>query len=115
MSGLIEDVVRNLVPLRPPGGLAAVDARDVGAVIAAAMEPGRGARRYVAAAGGLTLADIIGTARRLTGRRLPGLAAPRPVEESLVDTLRWLCASGRVSRRVAGRLTSEPPATLQEA
>jgi len=50
-------------------------------VHAAAFERGRGARRYLASAGNLSLADFVAEARRLTGRRLP--TAPVPTRLAL--------------------------------
>jgi nucleoside-diphosphate-sugar epimerase len=73
---LVRDVVRGLIPLAPRGSVPFVDVRDVAAVHAALFEPGRGARRYLVMAENLSLEDLIATARRVTGRRLPSVRIP---------------------------------------
>ena len=70
------DVIRGLIPMRPSGATPAVDVRDVAAVHAAVFELGRGPRGYIAAAELLTLADMVAVARRVTGRRIPGVPIP---------------------------------------
>jgi nucleoside-diphosphate-sugar epimerase len=76
---LAYDVLRGRAPFLPPGSTAVVDVRDVAAVHAAVLEPGRGPRRYLASAGNLSLGDFVAEARRLTGRRLPAVRVPGPL------------------------------------
>ena len=70
------DVIRGLIPMHPPGATPCVDVRDVAAVHAALFEPGRGPRRYIAAADVVSIDDLAAVARRVTGRRIPGVPIP---------------------------------------
>ena len=72
----LRDVVRGLYPMFPTGGFHAVDVRDVAAVVAAAFAPGRGPRRYVVPGSYVDTPAMIGTLRRITGRRLPYVQIP---------------------------------------
>src|SRR5262245_58004659 len=137
------------------GGMHIADVRDVAAVLAAVMMPGRGPRRYMAAGHYITMPDLIHALADLTGRpirfailpawflaafgraadlvqrrvktRLPwdgegiwvmncaarcddsktrsefGLE-PRPLRETLVDTVQWLVETDHLTPRQAGRL-----------
>jgi dihydroflavonol-4-reductase len=73
------DVLRGRIPWRMRGATPTADVRDVAAVHAAVLEPGRGPRRYLVSAGSLSLQDLRAEARRLTGRRIPALPLPGPV------------------------------------
>jgi len=53
-----------------PGGIPIVDVRDLAALHLAAMEPGRGPRRYMAGGSFLNTAELTDTLNELTGRRL---------------------------------------------
>jgi len=71
-------VKRGIIPVTP-GGMPVVDARDLAAVHAAALEPGQGPRRYMIGGTFLNnaeLADIIGS---LTGRAMRKVYIPGPV------------------------------------
>jgi nucleoside-diphosphate-sugar epimerase len=149
------NVLKNRYPIVMRGGMHIADVRDVAAVLAAVMTPGRGARRYMVAGDYVSMPDLIRTLADLTGRRirfatLPGwfLAAfgraadlvqrrvrmrlpwdgegiwvmncaarcddsktrsefgiePRPLGETLTDTVQWLVEIGRLTPREAGRL-----------
>lgn len=76
MVGYTREIIANRLPTLPPGTTPAVDVRDVAAVIAAALQPGRGPRRYLAVGGDLSLRDLAGAARQLTGRRIPTVPIP---------------------------------------
>ena len=64
------------LPALPPGIAPISDVRDVAAVHAALMAPGRGGRRDVASGENLPIVEIVRTAVRVTGRRLPVVAVP---------------------------------------
>ena len=64
------------LPALPPGIAPVSDVRDVAAVHAALMAPGRGGRRHVASGENLPLVEIMRTAVRVTGRRRPLVAVP---------------------------------------
>jgi nucleoside-diphosphate-sugar epimerase len=149
------NVLKNRYPIVMRGGMHIADVRDVAAVLAAVMTPGRGARRYMVAGDYISMPDLIRTLADLTGRRirfatLPPwfLAAfgrtadlvqrrvktrlpwdaegiwvmncaarcddsktrsefaiePRPLGETLTDTVQWLVEIGRLTPREAGRL-----------
>lgn len=53
-----------------------IDVRDVAAIHAAAMEPGRGPRRYMCAGYFVTMNELAARLRTLTGRRVPVIPAP---------------------------------------
>ena len=55
------------------GGIDVIDVRDLAAVLAAIVEPGRGPRRYTAGGRLVTLTELGAIIRRLTGRRFPVL------------------------------------------
>jgi len=128
---LAAKVLRYRYPVGPPGGMHIVDVREVADVLAAVMEPGRGPRSYLAAGHYATMPAIIAALANLTGRRLRfmtflawfmaafGRAAarcdgsktrdelllePRPLAETLTDTIRWLARAGHLTARQAGRL-----------
>lgn len=158
--------LRGLFPLVAPGRMWLSDVRDVAALHAALLAPGRGPRRYVAPGHALSLRAQSQLLGRLTGRHLPALEmpprvllpftrtlgtlqrplkahypadaegawmclrnpevdaapatrelgiAPRPIEESFADTVRWLYAQGRISRRQAGRLAMQGEAPRPRA
>jgi nucleoside-diphosphate-sugar epimerase len=154
---LAANVLKNRYPIIMRGGMHIADVRDLAAVLAAVMEPGRGPRSYLVAGHYISLPDLIGALADLSGRRirfvtLPrwflgafGRAAdvaqrrlnarlpwqgegiwvmncvarcddsstretfglePRPLSETLEDTVRWLLESGRLTPREAGRLAA---------
>src|SRR6266487_723960 len=154
---LATNVLRKRYPIVMPGGMHIADVRDVAAVLAAVMEPGRGPRSYMVAGQYISMPDLIRTLADLSGRRirfatLPAwfLAAfgravdvaqrrmktrlpwqgegiwvmncaahcddsqtrselglePRPLSETLTDTVRWLVEVGHLRPAEAGRLAA---------
>lgn len=75
-SELLTWTARGMFPIWPKGGSHYVDVRDVAAVVAACVEPGRGPRRYVVPGHHLDADLMFDTLRRLTGRRLPMVTMP---------------------------------------
>jgi nucleoside-diphosphate-sugar epimerase len=75
-ASFARDILRGLLPVRIGGGLDVVDVRDVAAVHAAVMEPGRGARRYIATGEIVPFARLYALLRGVTGRRLPAVRVP---------------------------------------
>jgi dihydroflavonol-4-reductase len=65
------------VPASPGGGLNFVDARDVAAVLPAAMERGRPGQRYLLGGHNMTFADFFGRLARMTKLPAPLFRAPR--------------------------------------
>ena len=72
----VRDLLRGRLPVLPRGRVSFVDVRDVGALHAAALRPGRGARRYLLGGPALEIADVAALLGELTGRRLPHRTAP---------------------------------------
>lgn len=70
------DVLKSGFFLTPPSGVSFVDVRDVAAVHAAVVEPGRGVRRYMIGGWFLPHADLVGSYVRLTGRHVVQLPTP---------------------------------------
>lgn len=73
---LLEWVVRGLLGVFPAGGLHFVDVRDVAAVVVAAMEAGRGPRRYVVPGHHVPSGELHRTVARVIGRRRPVMVLP---------------------------------------
>jgi nucleoside-diphosphate-sugar epimerase len=154
---LATNVLRKRYPIVMRGGMQIADVRDVAAVLAAVMEPGRGPRCYLVSGYYISLPDLIRKLGELSGRRIRfvifprwflavfGRTAdvvqrrlktrlpwqgegiwvmncaarcddsktrsefglqPRPLRETLADTVRWLVEVGHVSPAEAGRLAS---------
>lgn len=82
-------LAKGLFPIWFRGGLHSVDVRDVAAVVAAVLEPGRGPRRYVVPGHHATAEDVFGAVSRVIGRRRPHVALPpmvaRPLSASLTS------------------------------
>lgn len=76
-SELMVWLARGLLPVYPRGGAHYVDVRDVAAVVAATLEPGKGPRRYVVPGTHVDGDVLFGAFRRATGRRLPHVEPPR--------------------------------------
>ena len=98
---------RGFMPV-PPGGIPIVDARDVAAVHAAAMRPGRGPRRYMIGGTFLNNRELAEIVSDLTGRRILAIPVPAAV-------LLGIGALGDVLRRLASidiGLTYEAIVTL---
>ena len=96
---LAANVLRHRYPIVMPGGMHIADVRDVAAVLAAAMRPGRGPRSYLVTGHYLTMPGIIGTLGDLTGRRIRCLTFPA-----------WfLAAFGKTADLVQRRLRTRLP------
>jgi dihydroflavonol-4-reductase len=94
---LLRVLLRNRAPFLIPGVLPITDVRYVAAGLAAAVEPGKGPRRYLIGGHDTSWQELITTLRRLTGRRLPAVPTPKVVVRG---TARALDA---VQRFVPGR------------
>jgi dihydroflavonol-4-reductase len=102
-TSVARDVLRGRMPFVPRGATPMVDVRDVAAVHAALMEPGRGQRRYMVSGGYVTLRDLASEAARLTGRRIPAVEVPGGP----------LLATGRAADRVAQALRVRLPVNFE--
>jgi nucleoside-diphosphate-sugar epimerase len=65
------------------GGINVIDVRDLGLIFAAALEPGRGPRRYMAGGTLVGLAGIVEVLRATTGRRVVTVRTPGSVYRGL--------------------------------
>lgn len=101
-------------PLWPGGGLHTVDIRDVAAVIAAVLEPGRGPRRYVVPGHHVDGEQMFAAFAEVTGRRFPHVVLPGPVigpAVRLIDAVqrrlpqRWHYPADREGVEIARRDT----------
>ncbi len=71
-------IARGLFPLWPSGGLHSVDVRDVAAVVASAVEKGRGPRRFIVPGHHVNGPQLFAAVSAATGRRRPRVPlAPR--------------------------------------
>ena len=69
-------LVRGWFPVWSKGGVLATDVRDTADVVAAVMEPGLGARRYVVPGIHMTGKDLYGAVAKAIGRRRPHVDVP---------------------------------------
>jgi dihydroflavonol-4-reductase len=93
------NVLRNRYPVVMPGGMHIVDVRDVAAVLAAVLQPGRGPRSYLVAGHYVTMPDIIRALGDVSGRRLRFVTFPA-----------WFLAGfGRMADLVQRRLRTRLP------
>jgi len=76
---LLSGILRNRLPFAMSGGLPIADVRYVASVLAAAVEPGKGPRRFMAGGHDTRWNELFALLRRLTGRRLLTMPTPRPV------------------------------------
>jgi nucleoside-diphosphate-sugar epimerase len=74
------------LPLRD-ASLSIIDVRDVGAIHAAVMTPGRGPRRYMCGGHYLTMDAYADLFRRVTGRSFPIVPVPAPAMRALGRTM----------------------------
>lgn len=96
---LATNVLRNRYPVVMPGGMHIVDVRDVAAVLAAVLQPGRGPRSYLVTGHYLPMPGIIGMLGDLSGRRLRFVILPA-----------WFLAGfGRLADVVQRRLRTRLP------
>jgi dihydroflavonol-4-reductase len=96
---LATNVLRNRYPVVMPGGMHIADVRDVAAVLAAVMQPGRGPRSYLVAGHYVTMSEIIRTLGDLSGRRIRFVTFPA-----------WfLAVFGRMADVVQRRLRTRLP------
>ncbi|HEY8370793.1 MAG TPA: NAD-dependent epimerase/dehydratase family protein, partial [Thermodesulfobacteriota bacterium] len=76
---LARDLLAGRIPVGSPGAVPVTDVRDLAAAIAAAVEPGRGPRRYLVAGELLPLAEVMRTVAAAGGRRPPRGVMPAPL------------------------------------
>jgi len=96
---LATNVLRNRYPIIMPGGFHIADVRDVAAVLAAVMQPGRGPRSYMVTGHYVTMPEIIRTLGDLSGRRIRFVTFPA-----------WfLAAFGRMADVAQRRLRARLP------
>jgi nucleoside-diphosphate-sugar epimerase len=96
---LAANVLRHRYPVVMAGGMHIADVRDVAAVLAAVMQPGRGPRGYLVTGHYMTMPGIIGTLGDLTGRSIRFVTLPAG----------FLAAFGRTADLVQRRLRTRLP------
>jgi len=96
---LAANVLRNRYPIVMAGGMHIADVRDVAAVLAAVMQPGRGPRSYLVTGHYVTMPDIIGMLGDLSGRHIRFMTLPAG----------FLAAFGRAADLVQRRLRARLP------
>jgi dihydroflavonol-4-reductase len=96
---LAANVLKKRYPIVMRGGMQIADVRDVAAVLAAVIEPGRGPRSHMVAGQYISLPDLIRELADLSGRRLRFVTFPR-----------WfLAAFGRAADVAQRRLNTPLP------
>jgi nucleoside-diphosphate-sugar epimerase len=101
----VRDLLRGRLPVLPRGRLSFVDVRDVGALHAAVLRPGRGARRYLLGSPAVEVTEVAALLGELTGRRLVRRTAPDWVIQQ----------SGRLADRAQRLLPVRLPASAEQA
>jgi dihydroflavonol-4-reductase len=96
---LAANVLRHRYPVVMAGGMHIADVRDVAAVLAAVMQPGRGPRSYLVTGHYATMPDIIRTLGDLSGRRIRFVTLPAG----------FLATFGRAADLVQRRLRTRLP------
>jgi dihydroflavonol-4-reductase len=96
---LAANVLRKRYPVVMAGGMHIADVRDVAAVLAGVMQPGRGPCSYMVTGHYVTMPDIIGMLSDLSGRRIGFVTFPAG----------FLAAFGRAADRVQRRLRTRLP------
>ena len=79
--------VRGLFPLWAAGGIHMVDVRDVAAVVAAAMVPGQGPKRYVVPGSHMTGKMLYAAIHKAIGRRRPMVEMPATLAVAITRTV----------------------------
>jgi nucleoside-diphosphate-sugar epimerase len=80
-------IVRGLFIAWPQGGMHCVDARDVGAVVVAALKPGQGPRRYVVPGMHVRAEEMYGAVSRAIGKRRRYVTMPGPLAASVTRVM----------------------------
>jgi nucleoside-diphosphate-sugar epimerase len=75
-SQLTTEILKGRLPMVPSGGINVVDVRDLAQVHAAAIEAGRGPRRYIASGTYLEIKGIVLGLAEVTGRKLSARTVP---------------------------------------
>jgi nucleoside-diphosphate-sugar epimerase len=101
----VRDLLRGRLPVLPRGRLSFVDVRDVGALHAAVLRPGLGARRYLLGGPAVEVAEVAALLGELTGRRLRQRTAPDWVIQQ----------SGRLADRAQRVLPVRLPVSAEQA
>ncbi len=83
-------ILLGLFPTWAPGSQHVVDVHTVADTVLALLEPGRGPRRYVVPGDAADARLIYGTARQVTGRRLPYVVVPAGLAISVARTMAFL-------------------------
>jgi dihydroflavonol-4-reductase len=96
---LVANILKRRYPIVMRGGMHIADVREVAAVLAAVMDPGRGPRSYLVAGQFISLPDLIRALADHSGRRIPFVVFPR-----------WfLAAFGRAADVAQRRLNTRLP------
>lgn len=101
---LVLDFLAGKIPLVPPGGTCVVDVRDVADAMIAAIDRAPDRSRYLVAGQYRTLAEVLATLERVTGRRAPRRRAPR-----------WLALAYAVASETWARLRRRPALVSSQA
>jgi nucleoside-diphosphate-sugar epimerase len=98
-AAMCANVLKKRYPIVTGGGMHITDVRDVAALLAAAMEAGRGPRSYLVAGEYMSMREMIRTLAEISGRRIRCITSPR-----------WFMAGfGRTADAVQRRLKSRLP------
>lgn len=89
-------ILEGKLPILPPGGVSAVDVRDVVTAMTHAVERGRSGERYIVSNGYITFAQLVEIIGKLFGVPVPKRTVPYPI-------LSVLARAGELTSRMAGK------------
>ncbi len=102
---VVLDMATGRLPVRIDGGLNIVDVRDAAEAHLLAWQRGLSGRRYILAGHDISHADLASLVARAAGRKPPRLKVPTAA----------MVAAGRISERLADRVTHRRPMMTEKA
>ncbi len=93
---LVQDFLARKIPGIVEGGLSVVDARDIAHIMLTAVEKSKSGERYIASAGYLAMADILGMLEKVSGVPAPTRRIPYAATLAYASVLEWV---GRITRQ----------------
>lgn len=93
---LVQEFLERKIPGIVDGGLSVVDARDIAQIMFTAVEKGKSGERYIASAGYMAMADILGVLQKVSGVPAPTRRIPYAATLAYASVLEWV---GQITRQ----------------
>jgi len=87
---LVQDFLARKIPGIVDGGLSVVDARDIAQIMLTAVEKGKSGERYIASAGYMAMADVLGVLEKVSGVPAPIRRIPYAATLAYASALEWV-------------------------